>query len=189
MSTISSDDPTPRIAERVHEERRQRDWSLDDLAKRARVSKAMLSKLERGESSPTAALLGRICGAFGITMSSLLISADEQSGRLTRRAEQPIWRDPQSQYVRRHVSPRSDLPIELVEVELPPKAQVTFPASAYARIRQVVWVLEGRLEFVEGAVIHRLEIGDCLELGTPTSCVFRNPGRSVCRYLVVVVAR
>jgi transcriptional regulator with XRE-family HTH domain len=192
LSTIMdavSDDPTPRIARRVQDERRRRGWSLDTLAGEAGVSKSMLSKLERGEASPTAALLGRISGAFGLTLGSLLAEEGSARGRLLRRAQQPVWVDPQSRYRRRQVSPLSELPMQLVEVELPAGARVAFPASAYAFIRQVVWLLEGRLDFAEGGTVHHLRPGDCLELGAPADCEFRNPGRAKCRYLVVVARR
>jgi transcriptional regulator with XRE-family HTH domain len=182
-------DPTPRIAARLRDERRRRGWSLDELARRAAVSKAMLSKLERGESSPTATLLGRICGAYGLTMSALVAEPHQPSGRLVRRADQPAWKDPQSHYLRRQVSPLSDLPIQLVEVELPAGAAAAFPASAYAFIRQLVWVLSGRLDFSEGETLHRMHSGDCLELGAPVDCTFRNPGRAACRYLVALTRR
>jgi uncharacterized cupin superfamily protein len=79
--------------------------------------------------------------------------------------------------------------MQLVEVRLPAAARVAFPASAYELIRQVVWVLAGSLEFREGNVLHRLGVGDCLELGDPSDCEFRNAGRVECRYLVAVVKR
>ena len=54
------DDAEKRLAQRLRDEREQRGWSLGDLAERSGVSKAMLSKIERSEASPTAALLGRL---------------------------------------------------------------------------------------------------------------------------------
>ena len=99
------------------------------------------------------------------------------------------WRDPATGYLRRQVSPLSDLPVHLIEVEFPPGAEVAYPAAAFAFIRQAIWVIAGTLEFVEGAQLHRLRPGDCLELGPAADCAFRNPGRSPCRYLVAVVKR
>lgn len=182
-------DPTPLIARRLRDERQRRQWTLDELARRAGVSKAMLSKLERGEASPTAALLGRISGAFGRTLSALLAASEQPGSRLVRRADQPIWRDPQTGYLRRQISPLSELPMQLVEVEFPPGAEVAYPASAFGFIRQAIWVIVGALEFTEGTHVHRLRPGDCLELGPPADCAFRNPGRVACRYLVAVVKR
>src|SRR5689334_16561572 len=114
------DDPTPRIAARIREEREARDWSLADLAERSGVSRAMISKIERSEASPTAALLGKLSGAFGLTLSSLLARAEQASGRLARRGQQPRWTDPETGYGRRVVSPPTGGPLEIVEVELPP---------------------------------------------------------------------
>jgi transcriptional regulator with XRE-family HTH domain len=188
-SPKSTDDPTPLIARRLRDERARRGWTLDALARRAGVSKAMLSKLERCEASPTATLLGRISAALGMTLSALLASDDAPGSRLVRRAEQPVWRDPQTGYLRRQVSPLSDLPVQLIEVEFPPGAEVAYPAAAFAFIRQAIWVLAGTLEFAEGAQLHRLRSGDCLELGPPADCVFANRTRVPCRYLVAVIKR
>jgi transcriptional regulator with XRE-family HTH domain len=185
----ADNNPTALIARRLREERAKRQWSLDDLARHAGVSKAMLSKIERSTASPTAALLGRISGALGLTLSSLLATDQDHTARLVRLAEQPLWKDPQTGYLRRQVSPLSDMPVQLVEVELPAKARVGFPASAYSFIRQQIWMLQGTLDFFEGATRHRMQAGDCLELGPPQDCVFHNPGRAACRYLVVVTRR
>lgn len=185
--SIIVDDPTPRLAARLREEREARGWSLADLAERSGVSRAMISKVERGEASPTAALLGRLSGAFGLTLSSLLARAELQGGRLLRAADQPQWRDPETGYVRRHVSPASDLPVELIQVDLPAGASVTFPASAYVFLRHLIWVMKGRLTFTEGGIVHEMGPGDCIALGPPTECTYRAPGPKLCSYLVVVM--
>ncbi|MBU6499274.1 MAG: XRE family transcriptional regulator [Rhodospirillales bacterium] len=178
------------LAARLRSEREAHGWSLSDLAAHSGVSRAMISKVERGEASPTAALLGRLSGAFGLTLSSLLarVEADASgAGRLAKAAAQPLWRDPATGYIRRAVSPAGFDP-ELVHVELPPGAQVGYPAIAYAHLRgQCVWVLGGELLFREGTTEHRLAAGDCLALGAPMDCVFHNQSDSApCTYLVVV---
>lgn len=116
---IKLDNLNQLIGARIRIEREARHWSLSDLAERAGVSRAMVHKIERGESSPTAMLLGRLAGAFGLSMSKLIARAETQEGRLLRREDQPVWVDPESGYVRRHVSPRTDLPLDLVRIELP----------------------------------------------------------------------
>ena len=181
------DDLDTRIGAHIRAEREGRGWSLTDLAARAAVSRAMIHKIERGESSPTANLLGKLSGAFGLSMSSLLAGAEQRQGRLARQADQPVWTDPDTGYLRRHVSPRTDLPMDLVEVTLPPGAQVAMPASAYAFQRQLIWVLDGALAFHEGEAQHDMQAGDCLELGPPADCLFRNPHDRPCRYAVLVL--
>ena len=79
------------------------------------------------------------------------------------------------------------MPVDLVEVTLPPAREVPMPAPAYAFIRQLIWVLDGELTFVEGAITHQLRQGDCLHLGPPADCIFRNAGDQPCRYAVIVL--
>ena len=188
MSTIV-DDPTVAIARTLRAEREARGWTIADLAALSGVSKAMISKIERAEASPTAMLLGRLSGAFGLTLSRLLAGAEEAGQRLARCADQPVWRDPETGYVRRAVSPPSGGPLELVSVEIPPGARIAYPASAFTFIHQQIWVTGGTLIFREGEIEHRLAAGDCLQLGQPVECAFANPGPGPCTYLVAIVRR
>jgi transcriptional regulator with XRE-family HTH domain len=177
------------IAARIRGERTARRWSLDDLAERSAVSKAMISKIERAEASPTAALLGRLSAAFGLTLSALVAETEAPHRGPVRAADQPLWRDPATGYIRRQVAASSTIPIELVEVDLPPGASVSFPAASYRAMSHVIWVLAGRLTFVEGEVTHDLSPGDSLEFGPPADCTYRNDSAAACRYLVVLLRR
>lgn len=177
------------IARRVKLEREQRGWSLSELSERSGVSKAMISKIERCEASPTATVLGRLSGAFGLPLSVLLALAERSEERLVLRDRQPVWTDPESGYVRRAVSPPNGGHLELLEVTLPAGVRVPYPASAFAFQHQQIWVLEGQLDFAEGAASYRLQTGDCLQLGAPADCVFFNAGPATVRYLVALTRR
>jgi transcriptional regulator with XRE-family HTH domain len=177
------------LARRIRGEREARGWSLAGLAERAGVSKAMLSKIERAEASPTAATLSRVATAYGLTMAALFESPKGGDSRLMRAKDQPLWRDPKTSYLRRQVFLSPSTPLELVEVELPPRQEVGFPASAYQLIHQVVWVLSNRLTIMEGAMRHELAAGDRVEFDAPSDVVFRNEGAQPCRYVVAIVRR
>jgi transcriptional regulator with XRE-family HTH domain len=185
MSTID-DIAETRLAERLKLDREARGWSLADLAERSGVSRAAISKIERGESSPTAGLLVRLADAFDLTLAGLLARAEGEADRLSRAADQPLWRDPASGYLRRQVFERADHPVELVQVELPAGAHVGFPAASYRRIRQLVWVLEGELIIDEGGARSHLVAGDCLAFGPPCDAAFINESGRTCSYLVAV---
>ena len=175
-----------RLAQRLKLEREGRGWSLADVAERSGVAKATISKIERAEMSPTAVLLVRLAGAFDLTLAGLLARAEGTEDRMVRKEQQPVWQDPATGYVRRQVFSRPDHPVEVVRVELPPGQRVALPASSYARIRQVVWVLDGRLEIREGGVSRQLASGDCLGFGPPADVIFSNETTSPCIYLVVL---
>lgn len=176
-----------QLARRIRLERDARGWSLADLAARSGVAKASLSKIERGEMSPSAGLLVRIAGAFDLTLAGLLLRAEGERSRLTRSADQPVWRDPATGYVRRQVFSRPDHPTELVTVELPPGQHVRFPAWSYAHTRHVVWVRKGALSLTEGGVRHELAAGDSLGFGPPSEVTYANDSAAPCVYAVILV--
>lgn len=186
MSNII-DDPATHIAGRVAKERDRRGWSLAGLSERSGVSKAMLSKVERGEVSPTATILSRIATAFGLTLAGLLEPPERAPVKLLKCRDQPRWKDPASGYVRRQIFQSAANPLELVEVQLPPGARVALPAASYTFLRQVVWVMGGLLEISEGTHSYALQPGDRLEFGPPADVEFYNPGGKHCRYLVALV--
>jgi transcriptional regulator with XRE-family HTH domain len=177
-----------RIARRLAQLRAERGWSLDDLADRAGISRATLSRLERFEPSPTAAMLGRLCTVYGWTLSRLMADAETRAPNLVPAAEQPEWTDPESGYRRRAVSPPApELRGELVEVRIPAGASVSFDASPIAGLEHHLWMLEGALTLeVEGSLF-RLRAGDCLRyvLAGPTR--FQSTGKRGARYLVAMV--
>lgn len=159
---------------------------MADLAERSGVSKATVSKIERGEMSPTAVILVRLAGAFDLTLAGLLLRAEGGGGRVTRAADQPVWRDPATGYRRRQVFSRPDHPVEVVQVEMPAGRAVTMPASSYARIRQAIWVQRGALVITEGGERHELAAGDCLGFGPPSEVTLANASAEPCAYLVVL---
>lgn len=182
----SVDDTGERIAQRIRLEREARGWSLADLATRSGVAKASISKIERGEMSPTAVLLVKLSAAFDLTLAGLLLRAEGSGGRVSRAVDQPMWTDPETGYVRRQVLVRPDHPVEVVRVEMPAGKSVTLPASSYARIRQAVWVLDGEMVITEGHERNALKAGDCLAFGPPADTIFANESDRACTYAVVL---
>jgi transcriptional regulator with XRE-family HTH domain len=196
MSTIV--EGRDAFGKRLRGERQRRGWSIERLAGASGVSRAMISKIERGESSPTAVLLGKLSAALELSVSELLSVAGPQSalgsqacsgaGRVRRAADTPLWRDPDSGYLRRQISSPA-FPAAVTEVTLPPAARVPYPAAAYAFIAQLVWVLSGRLTLTDGTAERVLAPGDTFELGQPLPREFRNETAEECRYIVVVTRK
>ena len=178
-----------RLAARLRSLRLERGLTLDALAERSGVSRSMISLVERSESSPTANVLDKLAAGLGVTLASLF--ADEErrdAAPLARRAEQRVWRDPETGYVRRNLSP-SGFPssIELVEVVLPPGAHVAYDTrSRSPAIDQQIWVLEGTVQLTVGEITYDLAAGDCLAMRVDQYTAFRNPTERPARYLVAL---
>jgi transcriptional regulator with XRE-family HTH domain len=189
MSTIL-DDADSRLAATLKRLRESLGWSLTDLAAKSGVSRAMVHKVESGQSSPTAALLGRLSGAFGLSVSQLLIQVEGGGSHVARAENNPVWVDPETGFRRRVLSPTSFAGhLELIEGELPPGAVIAYPASSYRFYEHQILVLSGVLTFVEGDTRHKLRARDCLALGAAVDCEYRNEGRVACRYIVALARR
>ena len=188
MSTIiPSPDIDTSLADRLRLEREARNWTLADLAARSGISRAMLSKIERAEASPTASLLGRLSAAFGLTLSQLF-ARTEPAGQLLRATEQPMWRDPETGFVRRSLSPAGAAPLELVWGVLPAGARIDYPAASYRFMAdQQLVVIDGELTIRQAEATYELHQGDCLRFGAPRDVTFDNTGPGPCRYIVAVL--
>ena len=178
------------IAARLLAMRQARGLSLSELAAQCGVSKATVSKIERAQSSPSAAILGRLAAGLGISLAQLL--TDDGAApvrRVRRRAEQPLWRDPELGYRRRQVAERDAAHgPEMVEIELPRGAQVHYPRWSGRPYRQRLWMVEGELRVGYGDEVFELAPGDCLDFGVDRALSFKALGRRGCRYLLVMAA-
>jgi transcriptional regulator with XRE-family HTH domain len=176
-----------RLAQRLRELRTERSWSLEELAAKSGVSRATLSRIENNEVSPTAAVLGRVCAAFELTLSRLLAYVESDLPALVPRKAQPIWIDPETGFRRRSISPPSpDFECELLQCELPAGVQIDYPLPPRQGLEHHLYLESGQLELnIEGA-IHRLSPGDCLRYRLHGASSFKVPNRRSARYLLVI---
>jgi glyoxylate utilization-related uncharacterized protein len=87
---------------------------------------------------------------------------------VSRREDQTRWRDPQSGYLRRNISPATGV--------------------RDGSIHQQIWVQEGSIEVTLRSVTHRLSKDDCLAMQLNEPTAFRNRTRKPARYMVVVAS-
>lgn len=165
-----------KLAQRLQHLRQSRDWSLDGLAQATAISRATLSRFERAQTSPTATQLGRLCTAYGLTMSQLLSGMDSPGADLVPADHQPVWRDPSTGFVRRAVSPPlQDFCVELTQCQLPAGATITYDAPAIPGLEQHIWMTSGQLELTHDTTIRTLNPGDCLRFKLWGSTRFHAP--------------
>jgi transcriptional regulator with XRE-family HTH domain len=182
------DDINARIAACVRRLRAELRMSLDALAAKSTVSRSMISLIERGESSASAVVLDKIATALGVPLAALFDDSSAPRSPVARRADRTPWRDPQSGYVRRNISPANfPSPLEIVEVELPAGARVAYETGTRdVELHQQVWVREGCIEVTVGGTTHRLAADDCLAMRLDQPTAFRNRTRKPARYVVVI---
>lgn len=190
MSRASRPDPSidERIAQRLKSLRLDRGWSLDELSTQCGVSRATLSRLEKAEVSPTAAVLGRLCSVYALTMSRLMAMVETDFTALVPRRAQEVWEDPATGFCRRSVSPPAEtLTGEIVECSLPAGTRIAYDRPGCPGLDHHLMVLEGRMHMTVEGNRYRLGKGDCLRYKLFGPSVFEtDPGRSA-RYLLVLV--
>jgi len=133
-------------------------------------------------------MLNKLCAQYGWTASRLMAEAESAPVTVVKAADQVVWKDPETSYIRRILSPpHPNLKGELVEISLPPGSTVSYDTSPVQGLEHHLWILDGVLSLeVEGSEF-RLEKGDCIRylLAGPSrfACASKRPAR----YLVAMV--
>ena len=78
------------IGRRLKTLRTQAGMTLNELAGRSGVSRAMIGRVERAQSSATAALLNKLCAALDVTLSDVVALTEKPPERLVRLADPPL---------------------------------------------------------------------------------------------------
>lgn len=176
-----------QIALRLKSLRSERGWSLDELATRSTVSRATLSRLENAEVSATAAVLGKLCAAYGMTLSRLIRLVETDFAPLIPRDGQPVWIDPANGFVRRSVSPPArTLAAEALECRLEPGTEIIYEQSPRPGLEHHIILTEGALSVTVEGREHRLRPGDCLRYQLFGRSEFRT-GTEPARYFLFMV--
>ncbi|QNX32341.1 helix-turn-helix domain-containing protein [Acinetobacter seifertii] len=184
------DDINIRIAHRIRELRLARGYTLEMLATRCQVSRSAISLIERGETSPTAVVLEKLANGLEVPLTQIFINETSSSSPqpLIHRNEQAEWRDPETGYIRRTVSPPNlRLPFQIVEIEFPPHSRVTYEISEISKVvQQQLWVVEGQIDIQLGNNSYALGQGDCLAMQLDQPVIYSNNSSQVARYILVV---
>ncbi len=182
------DDLSNRLANRLGELRRARGWSLDQLADHSGISRATLSRMEKGDVSPTAETLGRLCAAYGLPMSRLLMMVEDSFDPRVPFERQPEWRDPETGFIRRSVSPpAAGLSGEVMEGHLPPDTKISYDTPPKPGQEHHLIVLDGALNLTVDGVTHALSGGDCLRYHLSGPTRFETSPDRGARYLLVLI--
>ena len=179
----------PRVGATLQTLRQSQGLSLDELSRRAGVSKSMLSQIERNQANPTVAVVWRLANALRVELSELL------GGE--RPAAPPI------EIVASHGTPGLSSPdglcrlrilgpidlagnFEWYELTVQPggalESEPHEPGS-----REHLSVLAGTLEVTAGAVTTRLKVGETARYAVDLPHAIRNVGKSQAQALLVVL--
>ncbi len=180
------------VGPRVRALREGMSLSLRDLALRSGVSAQMLSQVERGETSPTLSVAGRIASGLELTLSQLLRLDEDAGVTVVRVGERRKGGAMRSDHRYEVVTPgapgqRAEVAVHTLE----PGAATAGPDDPplhEAGSRETALVLEGRVRLVCDGVPYKLGEGDAVTFDADLPHHFENPGAETSRFLAVVAA-
>jgi transcriptional regulator with XRE-family HTH domain len=185
--SIVEDVSSGRLGERVRALRRERGWTLELLAERSGVSRAMISKLERGEKNPTLVVAARVAEGLGVSLLQLVGIQARREIVVVPRERRMVMRDPETGFERQLLSPsfgggglefiRNVVPEGSTSGEFPPHRR---------GVEEYVVVEKGRLRAILGSVEHVLEVGDAAYFEADVAHRFDNAGVGECSYYLVI---
>jgi len=187
MVDFSQSDAQNHIAEEIKRLRRDQGKSLQDLAAKSGVSRSMISKIERAETTASTAILSRLAEALGVTFSRLVSPITEREVIVIPASRQPVLKDDSSGFMRRCISPV--LPgrgIDWVLNTLPPGAATGEFAAHRPGVSEYIYVLRGSLKAVVGGRSNHLETGDSMYFEADAGHQFYNTGSAPCEYFLVI---
>jgi len=180
-------DLTTRLADRLRALRRERGMTLEALAAECGVSRGTLSRIETGETSPTAEVLGRLGAVYGLPISRLMRMAEGETAPLVRKMDQDVWEDAESGFFRRDVSPPADdLSGHVIEGRMRPGAVLRYDRTPVQDLEHHLVLQEGDLIMEVADTSYRLAPGDCLRYRLDGSTVFRAGADGAAYYIFIL---
>jgi transcriptional regulator with XRE-family HTH domain len=192
MAKKQTDDPMQQqVCQRVKEMRRQKAWTLEQLASLSGVSRSMLSQIERGGANPTLGVAFRIARAFGVTLADLVDSPTGASRIETVRAgdNDSLFRS--DRFIRiRTLSPlHTEKDVEFYELLLRPKGKLK-SAAHFEGTREFLTVEKGLLRVRSADETTELHKGDSARYPADVPHEIENAGRGdALAFLVVIYQR
>lgn len=167
-----------RVADALKRIRKDYGWTLEELARRSGVSRAMLSQIEARKTNPTIAVLWKISTAFGMHFSALLGEDKSRDVTILRREGMQVLSSADGAFVSRPLFPRSsERKAELYELRLEPGKRSDGPPHPPGTRENLV-VVKGQLTvWVEDAAYEVAE-GDAIDFAADVAHAYENRGKT-----------
>jgi transcriptional regulator with XRE-family HTH domain len=173
-----------QVGRRLRQMRESKAMRARDVADRAGVSPAYLSRLENGRVSPTVATLGRLVQAMGETIASLFEPTPGGDGTVVRSDQRQTMES--RGVVDLRVTPAWATRLEILESVVAPGHGSSARLHTHGGEEECVLVLEGELDIWVGDQRHNLRQGDSATFHSRTPHRWRNPAQAESRVLWII---
>ena len=176
-----------RLGVRVRDLRKERGLTLEEFAEVSGVSRAMISKLERGEKNPTLVIAARLAEGLGVSLSRLAGVEERREVVVVPKEGRTVLRDPETGFERQSLSPTfPGRGVEFLRNVVPEgSTSGDFPPHRKGVGEHIV-VEKGELEAILDGERYQLRDGDALYFAANVPHRFDNVGRGECAYYLVI---
>jgi transcriptional regulator with XRE-family HTH domain len=172
-----------RLGARLRHAREQSRMSLSDVAERAKLSKAFISRVERDETSPSVASLVALCEAISLPLDELFATP---AATLIRAADRTTRTLPGEAVRDTLITPPHERHVTVLETLAAPGGSGGADLYTLRSQCEVCYVLEGAIEIDVETATFRLDVGDALTFGAAVPHTWRNVARSSSRVLWIL---
>ena len=164
------------VSRRIKSCRTSRKLSLDELSRRAGVSKGMLVEIEKGSANPSIAILCKIAAALGLSVADIVNVADSPVAHLITQEEMPVlWQGPAGGSARLLAGTQGPDMIELWRWELFPGEIFSSPGHPPGTV-ELFHVEQGVLAFQVGDTHLNIAAGQAAVAKTDLPHQYANTG-------------
>jgi transcriptional regulator with XRE-family HTH domain len=163
-----------RVGQRVRSMRRERGWTVQQLADAADVSRRMLTQIELGQANPSLVTIDRVAGALGTDFAALALADPTTAASAFGVAPTPVWRDDRGSEA------------VLLAATLPPRAELwkwtLAPGARYdaqpdrAGTQEIHHVVAGELTVETSDGTSPLTAGETAVIRSDQRYAYRNAG-------------
>jgi len=186
----SPDSEPPRVGDTLAALRQARALSLDELSRKAGVSKSMLSQIERAQANPTVAVVWRLANALGVSMADLLGNAPAPvtpAIAVVASHATPAMRSPDGLCELRILGP-IELAGQFEWYELKIQAGGTLESQAHEPgTVEHLTLTSGSAQVRTGDDLQRIKVGETVRYAVDRPHSIRNAGKSPATAWLVVV--
>ncbi|MGW9447164.1 helix-turn-helix domain-containing protein [Streptomyces sp. NPDC055632] len=174
------------LAHNVRTARVRAGLSLDELGRRAKVSKGALVGLEKAQGNPNFATLVRLADTLGVSVSALMEGPTEGRVRVVDAAGvAPLWTGEEGGEARLMLTTSGPAPVEVWRWRLEPGEE--YPSHPHrAGVVETVSVTSGRMTLVVDGVEHSVGTGQTAAFDGDTTHTYRGAGTDTCRLIMTV---
>ncbi|MFF3989886.1 helix-turn-helix domain-containing protein [Streptomyces sp. NPDC001797] len=174
------------VAHNVRAARVRAGLSLDELSRRAQVSKGALVGLEKAQGNPNLATLVRLADTLGISVSALMQGSPEGRVRVVAAdAVAPLWTGDLGGEARLMLTTSGPAPVEVWRWQLEPGED--YPSHPHqAGVVETVSVTAGRMTLIVDGSEHTIDAGQTATFDGDTPHTYRGAGTETCHLIMTV---